>query len=797
MNISYRWLKEIAPTITESPQQVADRLAMLGAPVDEIVEVGEPLRDVVIGRTRSVQRHPNADRLSLCEVDAGGDVLQVVCGAPNVRADAFYPFAPVGATLPGGVVIRKAKIRGTESQGMLCSARELNLGRDHEGILELSGEFTPGQSFIEAVGLDDVRLVVDVTPNRGDLLSHWGIAREVAPGGQRDLRSRLAGGPLSLERDRNQARAGRITVRIDDAAACSRYIGVAIEGVEVRSSPEWLASRLRAIGARPINNVVDATNFVLHELGQPLHAFDLERLAGEQIIVRRAASGELVTTLDGEARKLEPSMLVIADGERPSAIAGVMGGQDSEVSALTTSILLECALFEPAQVRKTRTMLGLSTDASYRFERGVDRDLMVSAVQRAVELILATAGGHIVGGADVDTAPRERVSIRVRPARVAHVLGVAFEPEQLIDLLEPIGLAAVRDGSDLMVSVPGHRVHDVAREIDIIEEITRRHGYNSFPVELLPFRPSAVPEDALAELEGRLRDLLVGRGFMEARTAAFAPEAEGDVELMHPLSSAESRLRRALLPGLLKRIEYNLNRGLRDVRLFEIGTAFELGAPLPHESTRLAVAFTGLRTPPHWTGAQAEYDVWDLKGLVAEVGRLGGITEISHEAHADIAPAIATVLMDTARFAGTSSDRMAEILGGQLRSDYIDAPVWAGKFFGFEMVLPPAGYARERVAYAPLAQFPPIEQDLALVVPEATSSREIEAAIRRAGGLYLEEVSAFDLYRGAGLPIGTRSIAYRLRFRASDRTLTDTEADEAVRSILKRLKDDLGVERRG
>jgi phenylalanyl-tRNA synthetase beta chain len=284
---------------------------------------------------------------------------------------------------------------------------------------------------------------------------------------------------------------------------------------------------------------------------------------------------------------------------------------------------------------------------------------------------------------------------------------------------------------------------------------------------------------------------------MEARTAAFAPEAEGDVELMHPLSSAESRLRRALLPGLLKRIEYNLNRGLRDVRLFEIGTAFELGAPLPHESTRLAVAFTGLRTPPHWTGAQAEYDVWDLKGLVAEVGRLGGITEISHEAHADIAPAIATVLMDTARFAGTSSDRMAEILGGQLRSDYIDAPVWAGKFFGFEMVLPPAGYARERVAYAPLAQFPPIEQDLALVVPEATSSREIEAAIRRAGGLYLEEVSAFDLYRGAGLPIGTRSIAYRLRFRASDRTLTDTEADEAVRSILKRLKDDLGVERRG
>lgn len=797
MNISYRWLKEIAPTITESPSQLADRLAMLGAPVDEIVDIGEPLRDVIIGRTRAVQRHPNADRLSLCEVDAGGDILQVVCGAPNVRADAFYPFAPVGATLPGGVVIRKAKIRGTESQGMLCSARELNLGRDHEGILELRGEFAPGQSFIEAVGLDDVRLVVDVTPNRGDLLSHWGIAREVASGGQRDLRSSLVSAPLSLERSRSQANAGRITIRIDDPAACSRYIGIAIEGVEVRSSPEWLASRLRAIGTRPINNVVDATNYVLHELGQPLHAFDLERLAGDQIIVRRAVNGETVTTLDGEARKLEASMLVIADGERPSAIAGVMGGQDSEVSAHTTNILLECALFEPAQVRKTRTALGLSTDASYRFERGVDREMMETAVQRAVELIIATAGGRVVGGADVDTAPRERVSIRVRPARVAHVLGMAFEPEQLIDLLEPIGFVAARDGSDLMVSVPGHRVHDVAKEIDVIEEITRRHGYNNFPVELLPFRPSAVPEDALAELEGRLRDVLVGHGFMEARTATFAPEPEGDVELMHPLSSAESKLRRALLPGLLKRIEYNLNRGVRNVRLFEIGTAFASATPLPHESTRLAVAFTGARTPPHWTGSQAEYDVWDLKGLLAEVGRLVGITEISHDARPGFAPSIAGALIDTTRFGGTSHDRTAEILGGQLRSDYIDAPAWAGKFFGFEVVLPPAGYEPERVKYAPLAQFPPIEQDIALVVPEATSSREIEAAIGRAGGLYLEDVFAFDLYRGSGIPVGTRSIAYRLRFRASDRTLTDAEADEAVRNILNRLKDDHGVERRG
>src|SRR5688572_16861347 len=351
MNISYRWLKDIAPTITETPEQIADRLAMLGAPVDEIVNVGEKLRDVIIARTRSVQRHPNADRLSLCEVDAGGAApLQVVCGAPNVKADTYYPFAPVGSTLPGDLTIKKAKIRGMESQGMLCSARELQLGRDHDGILELHGEFTPGQNFIEALGLDDARIVVDVTPNRGDLLSHWGIAREVAPGGEKDL---VLPHPEAHPHAFPHPHPGSIAIRVDDPEACLRYIGIEIEGVKIGPSPEWLGARLRAIGARPINNVVDATNYVLHELGQPLHAFDRATLAGKQIIVRRARQGETLKTLDGEERKLDASMLVIADGEKASAIAGVMGGLDSEVTGATTSVLLECALFEPKQVRKT------------------------------------------------------------------------------------------------------------------------------------------------------------------------------------------------------------------------------------------------------------------------------------------------------------------------------------------------------------------------------------------------------------------------------------------------------------
>lgn len=797
MNISYRWLKDIAPTITDTPEQLADRLAMLGAPVDEVTHIGEPLRDVVIARTRAVQRHPNADRLSLCEVDAGGEILQVVCGAPNVRADAFYPFAPVGATLPGDVTIRKAKIRGSESQGMLCSARELNLGRDHDGILELHGDFTPGQSFIEAVGLDDARIVVDVTPNRGDLLSHWGIAREVAPGGQHDLRLAIKSEFPEPPRTASEGKAGRIAIRIDDPDLCPRYIGVAIEGVRIGPSPEWLASRLRAIGARPINNVVDATNFVLHELGQPLHAFDMDRVGGDHIIVRRATSGEQITTLDGEQRKLQAGMLVIADATRPSAIAGVMGGRDSEVSDATTNILLECALFEPKQIRRTRTTLGLSTDASYRFERGVDPDTMPLAVARAVDLITSIAGGSVAGATDVYPRPLERVTINVRKARSAQVLGASFDTAQLTALLAPIAFGVQASDDGVVVSVPGHRLYDVVSDIDVIEEIARRFGYNNFPTELLPFRPSSVPEDPTAQLESRLRDLLVARGFVEARTAAFAPEAEGDVALLLPLSSAESRLRRSLLPGLLKRLEYNLYRGVRDVRLFELGTAFASGTPVPAETTRLAVVFTGLRNPPHWTGGEASFDLWDLKGLIGDVGDSLGIRDVRPgvEAAGRVRADAGPVLSEAAVFSGSSDG--IEILGGRLRSDYIDAPAWTGEIFGFEALLPAAGYAPERVKYTLLAQFPAIEQDLALVVPEALSSESVESAIRQAGGIYLEDVFAFDLYRGPGIPAGTRSLAYRLRFRASDRTLTDADADEAVRRVLTKLKDDYGVERRG
>ena len=762
MNVSYRWLRALAPDLELSASQVAEKLASLGAPPDEITRIGDQLRDVVIARVKSVQRHPNADRLSLCEVDAGNGTLQVVCGAPNVAADTLYPFAPVGASLPGGIQIKKAKIRGTESQGMICSAAELGLGRDNAGVLELRGDYTPGSSFIDSVDLDDVRMLLDIGPNRGDLLSHWGIARELVG----EDRLQLADDDtISFVHATNDGKAAHVGIRIDDTDACLRYIAVAIDGVTIAPSPAWLMARLRAIGARPINNVVDVTNFVLHELGQPMHAFDMKLIGGDQIVVRGARAGEPLVTLDGVERKLSAGMLVIADAERASAIAGVMGGRDSEVTEATTSVLLECALFEPKQVRATRTALGMSTDASYRFERAVDPDMMERAVRRAISLIVEVAGGKITGASDVYPQPIEPRTIQLRPARVEKVLGVKLDEEELAALLEPIGFHVSGRSEALDVVVPGHRRTDVTREADLIEEVARRYGFDNFPAELLPFRPSAVPEDAIAILEDELRTFFVGRGFLEARTAAFTGEADGDVALMLPLSSAESRLRRALLPGLLRRVEYNFNRGARNIRLFEIGTVFAPGTEgRPVEATRVAAVFTGLREAPHWSGNAPPYDVWDVKGLAADLGRILGTEPLT---------------------------------AARLSTDAIDTPAWAGDIFGVEFFLPEKVGPNVRKRFEPLPQYPAIEQDMALLIPEALASDVVVATIRQAAGQLLENVEPFDLYRGKGIPEGTRSIAYRLRFRAIDRTLTDAEVDAVVKRTLSRLQEEHGVERRG
>ena len=808
MNVSRRWLLDMVPGLEADAESLAEHLAFRGAPVDAITSPGKGLSDVVVGRVVTAGPHPNADRLSVCTVDAGAGEVQVVCGAPNVKSGAWYPFAPAGAVLPGDFTIKKAKIRGEVSQGMLCSSKELGLGADHSGILELDGEFTPGESFVEALGLGDATLEVEVTANRGDLLSHVGVARELASLGTGEVvLPPIPGDPgvaLEYRTGAPAVDAGGVSIRIEDPDLCARYLGAVIRGVTIGPSPAWLQERLRGAGARPVNNVVDATNCVMLELGQPLHAFDLDRLAGPGIVVRRARADEKAfTTLDGEKHPLGPDMLMICDAERPVAIGGVMGGLDSEVEAKTSDVLLECALFEPKSIRATRKALGMSTDASYRFERGVDPEGLRQAVERCVAVILSTAGGRVDGPVlDCHPVAFEALVVPLRVARVERLLGVAFEPAYVRELLTPLGFEIVGEHDGVLdVRVPGFRSYDVTREVDLIEEVARAHGFDAFPDQLGPYRPGTVPDNPMFGLEDELRDLLVGRGLFESQTPAFAPPGEGDVEVANPLATTEPFMRRAVLPALLRRVEHNLARGNRDVRLFEIGTSFRRAGSgsAPREATHLAAVLTGRRAPPHWAHADEPYTIWDLKSVFAEVAAC------AHRGGAPVVPAGESVggadsgqsFDPDQSFAAIDSAGAVLGLGGRVADGVVDAPVWAGEVWAFEIALPAEVVERPVPRYRALPHLPAAERDLALIVPDGVSAHVVATAIRDAAGDDLEALDLFDLYTGAGVPEGARSLAYRLRFRSPTRTLKDAEVDKAVNTVLRRLEEGLGVQARG
>lgn len=810
MNVSLRWLQSLAPDLQDAdPQFLAERLASLGFPVESMQRLADGVQDIVVAQVLDVRPHPNADRLRVCRVDGGQGGVQVVCGAPNVVAGGWYPLAPVGAVLPGGLKIKKAKLRGEVSEGMLCSERELELGRDQGGLmtLALSDEvhpWTPGQSLRDALGLDDIRLEVEVTSNRPDLLSHRGVARELSTTGDEGLRvTQIPDEPAHVkEAVQSMARRSHatvvegagVTLRVDDPSRCPHYLGLVLRGVTVAPSPPWLQNRLRAIGARPVNNVVDATNLVLFEMGQPLHAFDLDTLAGASIIVRRAQDGEKIQTLDGIERTLTAEMLAICDASSPIAVAGVMGGQSSEVTGTTTNVFLECALFAPGPIRATRKDLGLSTDASYRFERGVDPEGLEEALSLAARLILTTAGGTIEGPLlEVRPSAFARAQVELRPSRVEKLLGIPFSEDRIRALLAPLGLHVTASEADaLTFEVPGFRSHDLRREVDLIEEVARRHGYDAFPETLGAFRPGSVPDDAFLRLEDRIRDLLVAEGLFEAQTPAFAGEHEGEVALQNPMSSEEGFLRRTLLPSLLRRVTYNLSRGNRDVRLFELGTTFvrgDAGQP-PVERPHLALAFHGARNPAHWTGEVPAWDLWDVKGLLARLGAeiWGAGCSLRPGALAPWVEGGGLELLDpTGQLRGR---------GGAIHANGLDLPPWAGQVWGIELTLPADPPAASVVRYQPIPRHPGIDRDLGLLVPEDTPAETVVAAITAQGGPLLARTEIFDQYVGKGLPKGVRSLGFRLRFRAEDRTLTEAEVDGAVSAVLKHLAQD-GIHLRG
>ncbi|HEY7894972.1 MAG TPA: phenylalanine--tRNA ligase subunit beta [Gemmatimonadaceae bacterium] len=809
MNASHAWLQSLL-SMPLSAQRMRDLITAHCCTVDEMVRLRDDLRDVIVGRVVEAARHPDSDHLWVTKVDDGsGALLDVVCGAPNVKAGGVYPFAPVGTTLPGGLLLERRKIRGAFSNGMLCSARELRLSDDHEGILELETTAAPGTPLLDAIPLGDTRLVIDVTPNRPDLLSHVGLARELAAAvGARMALTPVPGAPAAAlpaaSRGTSEITIGGVHVRLEDAEGAPRYMGVVMRDIAVGPSPAWLAERIVSVGGRSINNVVDATNYVLHELGQPVHAFDVAKLGGGEIVIRRARAGERMTTLDGVARTLDAHTTVIADHDRAQAVAGVMGGADSEVTGQTTAIFIEVAHFDPVRVRRARRALGLSTDASYRFERHVDIELPPRALARVVELVAAVAGGRVDGApGDLYPAPRAARTVALRPARVAKLLGDAVPQHEIVALLTPLGFAIEgRDGA-LQTTVPSWRP-DVVREVDLVEDIARRRGYDSFSNELRPFRPGTVPESELETMSRRVRDALVARGLIEARPIPFVQGAEtGFVRVANPIAENEAYLRRDLLDTLARRAEYNLARMQRDVRLFEIGSVFLPSSNvLPLEELHVAFILMGHRRPPHWTETRPpDFDEWDAKGLADEI-----VAVAFPGAATSIEPVGGSELLWSVVVNGAGC--------GNVRRVVLDAPVWAAPAYGVEFMLlvvpsafvaksgaaryesPPVRQATRHAQYRALPETPAAEFDLALVVPNDMPASRVEQVIRTASGELLERLVLFDEYRGDAVPNGYRSLAWRLTFRHPERTLRDKEVAGRREKLLRTLDGELGVRQR-
>ena len=787
MNASYQWLKDFVD-IDLTPTQLRDLVTMRCATVDDVVALRDDLSDIVIGRVVEVARHPDSDRLWVTKVDAGSEALRdVVCGAPNVVQGTLYPFAPVGATLPGGLKIEKRKIRGAVSEGMLCSARELGLGTDHQGILALDVEAKPGDRFLDVMPVGDTRLVVDVMPNRPDLLSHQGLAREIAAATGKQLH-RPTHPPAVLTRSAESRAPANIEVTVEDHEGCPRYMTATVRGIKVGPSPDWLAARVESVGARSISNIVDVTNYMLHGFGQPMHAFDLSKLEGGKVIVRRARAGEKLTTLDGVERTLGDKMTVIADAHRAQAVAGVIGGKGSEVTDETTDILLEVAAFDPKRVRATRRKLGVSTDASYRFERGVDQASIPDLLGYAVELITRIAGGSRDGDpTDAHEPYQHPGAIRLRTARVAHLLGEPIGIDAIRRYLERIEFVVNPDGEDLLVTPPSFRP-DIAGEVELIEEVARLHGYENFSSQIRPQRPGRVPDAPMHLLSRQVRTELVAAGLLEARPMPFVRSGDDAHRVRNPLAEDEAYLRTNLLETLSRRAEHNFAHMQRNVRLFEIGTVFTAArdpqTSAPAERVHAAAIVTGERRPPHFTEPKPpHFDEWDAKGIAESVARAAWPGTL-----VSLDPSVGDVLWNI-DVNGTAV--------GTVRRLSLDAPVWAAPVYGVEVdlnALPLESHAARK--YQPIPVMPAMEVDLALVVPDSVTSSQVAESIRGSAGDLLESLVVFDEFRGGALPAGTRSLAWRLTFRHPERTLRDREIQGRTAKILSTLEAALGIKQR-
>jgi phenylalanyl-tRNA synthetase beta chain len=794
MRVSMKWLRELVD-IDLPVEELIDLLDMTGTKVEAVHTLGSALEGVVVGRILTKERHPDAETLWVTTVDVGGErPLNIVCGAQNFEAGDIVPVALVGTTLPNGVMIKKAKLRGIVSEGMNCSPIELGTGSEASGLMILPADAPVGIPFAQYYGMADTVLELEVTPNRPDCLSMAGVAREV--GAVTGVRARV---PASAPEESGEPADSSVSVTIEDPDLCPRYTARLVRGVRIGPSPDWLAERVAAAGARPISNVVDVTNYVMFELGQPLHAFDSATLAeadGKRaIIVRLARAGEKLVTLDGQDRALVSDTLVIADPDGVVALAGVMGGDATEVSEATVDILLESACFSAPSVGRTSRRLALISEASSRFERGVDPNGCVAALDRAAQLLAEVAGGTVAPGV-VDAYPRQIAPavVTLRVSRLNALLGTELSSKHVAGILEGLGLTVEGGSDELTVTVPTFRP-DLDREVDLIEEVVRVHGMGEVASTLPAGRGrigGLTPDQRRRE---RIGAALRGAGLNEAITWSFADPAdvgrvgwvfgpdEQPVRLLDPMSSEQSLMRFTTLPGLVRAVADNRRKGVADVHLYEIGTVWwtSPGRKQPKEREVVAGVLAGSWNRPGWNDPPVPLDLFDAKGVVESV-----IEELG----------VARLRLRQSDLSHLQPGRSAEVLIGgdvvgwlgEVHPDVLASYDCSGPVAAFELQLKPLlKAARDIRPFVDLPRFPGVKMDLAIVVADGVPAERVEQAIRSAGGKLLEEVRLFDAYRGKGVAAGHTSLAFALVYRHPDHTLTDEEVaalhDKVVRKV--------------
>lgn len=798
MIVTYNWLKEFVD-FDLSPQELADLLTMLGLEVEGVRHVGGGLDEVVVAVVEEKSQHPNADKLSLCRVNNGKETLAIVCGAQNFKAGDKVAFAQIGAVLPGDFKIKRSKIRGEESCGMLCSEKELGLAADSEGIIILPADLPLGVPVFDALGLKDTIFEIGLTPNRADCLSVVGIAREIAAKLGTTVKYAR---PMVMESHIPIGECAQVIV--EDSDLCPRYTARYIAGCSIGPSPAWLVRRLEAVGMRSINNVVDVTNYVLMEYGHPLHAFDADLLASGKIVVRRAADGERFTTLDGQERVLTEADLTIRDGEKGVALAGIMGGENSEIRQETSNILLESAYFNPSAIRRTSKRLGLHTESSHRFERGADIDILVTALDRAASLIAELAGGAVAGGA-IDVYPRllPTRTVRFRVEQCNKLLGIQLTADKMAGILNRLEFTVnVVEKGLFEVTVPTCRV-DIEREIDLIEEVARLNGYDNVPVTMPKARVFSDRPTRHQRLEKQLRNVMIGQGFSEVITFSFMTPgvldklllAQDDrrrsvVRLRNPLVEEQSVMRTTLLPGLLEAAARNLNYRMLTLRLFELRRVYlpVEGQELPKEPLHLAGIMTGARYREGWNQERQQVDFYDVKGVIEHIlddFAIGPVSFVQDR-------------LDSYFHPGKSCSVLSggELLGsfGELHPDVqdnfgIDQPVYYLEL-DFEKL---AFLSSDSVAIKPPSRFPDTFRDVAMLITDETPASAILDCI---AGLKIREVECadiFDLYKGAHVPEGFKSVAVRIRYRSQEKTLTDDEVSPLHQRIVDTLVKQLEV----